>query len=62
MLEKEIKKVNRAIDEKILRGEEYRKEARDHRLMLRRLRFMQKQNPFKKAAWKFFPTIASICL
>lgn len=62
MLEREIKKVNRKIDEKILHGEEYRKEARDHKLMLRRMRFLRKQNPLAKFAWKAFPTFASICL
>lgn len=39
MLEKEIQKINKKIDIKIIRGENYRKEAHDHRLMLRRLRY-----------------------
>lgn len=39
MLEKEIHKINKIIDEKIMRGEEYSKEARDHKLMLRKVRY-----------------------
>ncbi len=48
MLEKEIQKVNKAIDIKIMRGEEYKKEARDHKLMLRRMRYLTRQNIFRK--------------
>jgi len=55
MLEKEIKKVNRKIDEKIMRGEEYRKEARDHKLMLRRMRYFTRQNFFRNLKNRFFP-------
>lgn len=39
MLEKEIQKINKIIDEKIIRGEEYAKEARDHKLMLKKVRY-----------------------
>jgi hypothetical protein len=53
MLEKEIQKVNRRIDEKIMRGEEYKREARDHKLMLRRMRYLTRQNPFKIFTNKF---------
>lgn len=52
MLEREIQKVNRKIDEKILRGEEYKREARDHKLMLRRLRYLTGQRPFRNFASK----------
>ncbi len=38
-LQKELNKINKIIDEKIVRGEDYRREARDHRLMLRHLRY-----------------------
>ena len=54
MLEREIQKVNRKIDEKIMRGEEYRKEARDHKLMLRRMRYLTRQNFFKSLKDRFF--------
>ena len=56
MLEREINKINKVIDHKILRGLDYRKEARDHKIMLRRMRYMHRQNFFRKA----FPTLASI--
>ncbi|HNW71359.1 MAG TPA: hypothetical protein PKZ36_01390 [Candidatus Paceibacterota bacterium] len=59
MLEKEIQKVNRQIDLKIMRGEEYHKEARDHKLMLRRMRYLKRQNFFKSLTWKFFPIFSS---
>ncbi|HEY4502849.1 MAG TPA: hypothetical protein VJC14_00205 [Candidatus Paceibacterota bacterium] len=39
MLEKEIQKINKVIDRKIMQGQDYRKEARDHRLMLRRMNY-----------------------
>ncbi len=39
MLEKEMQKINKVIDQKIMRGQDYRKEARDHKLMLRRMRY-----------------------
>ena len=62
MLEKEIQKVNRKIDEKIVRGEEYRKEARDHKLMLRRMRYLRRRGFFSNIAWKIFPTFSSLVL
>lgn len=39
MLDREIQKINKKIDLKILRGLDYRKEARDHRLLLQKVRF-----------------------
>jgi len=36
MLEKEIQKINKKIDLKILQGEKYFKEARDHKLLLKK--------------------------
>ncbi len=39
MLEKEIQKINKRIDQKIVQGESYWKEARDHKLLLRKLRY-----------------------
>jgi hypothetical protein len=51
MLEREIEKLNRVIDRKILKGEDYRKEARDHKLILKKIRYNTKRNFFQK----FFP-------
>jgi len=39
MLEREIQKVNKKIDMKILQGESYFKEARDHKLLLQKVRY-----------------------
>lgn len=39
MLEREIQKINKRIDLKILQGEAYFKEARDHKLLLQKVRF-----------------------
>ncbi len=38
LLEREIHLLNKKIDEKILRGETYYKESRDHKLLLRKIR------------------------
>jgi hypothetical protein len=54
MLEKEIQKINKRIDDKILQGENYRKEAREHKLLLRKVRYHSKSTFFRK----FFPTLA----
>jgi len=53
-IEREIKRINKVIDLKILKGEEYRKEARDHRLLLKKIRFYNKQNLFRR----LFPIFA----
>ena len=47
-VEREIQRINRIIDLKILRGEEYIKEARDHKLLLKKVRFCNRQNFFKR--------------
>lgn len=39
MLEREINKINKKIDLKILQGETYFKEARDHKLLLQKVRY-----------------------
>ncbi|MCX6747840.1 MAG: hypothetical protein NTW98_02775 [Candidatus Nomurabacteria bacterium] len=39
LLEREINKINRIIDYKIIHGEDYGREARDHKLMLRKVRY-----------------------
>lgn len=43
MLEKEIQKLNKIIDQKIIRGLDYSKEARDHRLILRKVKYNTKK-------------------
>ncbi len=48
IIEKEINRVNKIIDLKILRGEEYWKEARDHKLLLRKIRFYNRQSFLKR--------------
>ena len=52
MLEKEIQKINNKIDLKILQGEAYFKEARDHKLLLKKVRFHSRKSFFSK----FFPS------
>ena len=48
MLEKEIQKINKKIDLKILQGEKYFKEARDHKLLLRKVRYHSRKSFFSK--------------
>jgi len=52
MIEREIQKINKKIDLKIMRGETYWKEARDHKLLLKKVRYHTRKNFFGK----FFPT------
>jgi hypothetical protein len=59
MLEREIQKINQTIDLKIIRGENYSKEARDHRLLIRKVRYNARRSFFKSLTEKFFPTFAS---
>ena len=54
MLEKEIQKINKIIDHKIMRGENYRREARDHRLMLRRMRYLNRKSFAQRMIHLFF--------
>ena len=48
MLEREIQKLNEKIDMKIMRGESYRKEAHDHKLILRKIRFNTRKTFFQR--------------
>lgn len=59
ILEKEIRNINQKIDLKIIRGENYKKEARDHKLLLRKIRLLSRRNLLKNLIEKFFPTFAS---
>jgi hypothetical protein len=57
MLEREIQKINQQIDLKILRGESYSKEARDHRLLLKKVRYNARRSFFKNLTEKLFPSL-----
>ena len=54
MLEKEIQKINKKIDLKILKGEAYWKEARDHKLLLKKVRYNTKKSFMQKIINLFF--------
>ncbi|MBI2627375.1 hypothetical protein HYW72_00405 [Candidatus Nomurabacteria bacterium] len=56
MLEKEIQKINNKIDLKILQGEAYSKEARDHKLLLKKVRFHSRRSFFGR----FFPHFSKL--
>ena len=53
ILEIEIQKINKVIDHKIIHGEEYLREARDHKLLMKKVR-QHTRTPFFN---KFFPSI-----
>ncbi|MDQ3076372.1 MAG: hypothetical protein M3Q34_04590 [bacterium] len=40
ILQKELNNLNRIIDDKIIKGESYAREARDHKLVLRKVRYI----------------------
>ena len=53
IIEKEIHRINKEIDYKIMRGEAYAREARDHKLLLRKIRHHTRSNFFSR----FFPSV-----
>ncbi len=53
-IEKELQRINKIIDQKIMRGEDYWKEARDHKLLLRKIRFNERRTFFRR----LFPTFS----
>jgi len=53
-IEKEIQRLNKIIDHKILRGEAYYREARDHKLLLQKIRYHSRKNFFRN----LFPTFS----
>ncbi len=55
MLEKEIQRINKKIDLKIVEGKNYMKEAREHKLLLRKVRYHSRRSFFNR----FFPTFSS---
>ena len=56
MLEREIQKINKKIDLKILQGEKYAKEAREHKLLLKKVNYHTRRNFFSR----FFPTFTRL--
>ena len=54
MLEKEIQKINNKIDLKILQGQEYKREAKDHKLLLKKVRYHTRQNFTQRMIHLFF--------
>ncbi|KKQ18791.1 MAG: hypothetical protein US33_C0045G0010 [Parcubacteria group bacterium GW2011_GWC1_36_9] len=54
MLEREINKINKKIDFKILQGQEYKKEARDHKLLLRKVRYHTRRGLVNRLVNLFF--------
>ncbi len=56
MLEREIQKINKKIDLKILQGLDYRKEARDHKLLLKKVRYNTRTSFTNKLVTLFFRT------
>ena len=58
MLVREIQKINKKIDLKILQGEKYMKEAREHKLLLRKVRYHSRRNFLRNFLDRFFPTFS----
>ena len=56
MLEREINKINKKIDLKILQGQEYKREARDHKLLLRKVRYHSRRGLMNRLVTLFFRT------
>ncbi len=54
MLEREIQRINKVIDHKILQGQNYMKEASEHKLLLRKVRYHSRRGILSK----FFPSLA----
>jgi hypothetical protein len=54
MLEREIQKINKRIDLKILKGETYFKEARDHKLLLQKVRYHTRKSLTQRAVHLLF--------
>lgn len=56
MLEKEIQRINKKIDLKILQGQVYTKEARDHKLLLKKVLYHTKRSLISRFINLFFRT------
>ena len=44
ILERELQKINKIIDQKIIRGQDYVREARDHKLILKKIHYHTKKS------------------
>ena len=53
IIEKELQRINKIIDHKIIHGEEYIREARDHKLLLRKMRLHSRRSVFGR----FVPSV-----
>ena len=49
-IEKEIQRINKIIDQKIVRGDNYLKEAREHKLLLRKVRYHTRRSLMNRFA------------
>ena len=56
MIEREIQIINKKIDLKIIQGQDYWKEARDHKLLLQKVRYHSRRSLVSR----FFPTFARL--
>ncbi|KKR79676.1 MAG: hypothetical protein UU24_C0004G0014 [Candidatus Nomurabacteria bacterium GW2011_GWA2_40_9] len=54
MLERELQKINKIIDTKIVRGQDYMREARDHKLILKKIRYHTRRSFFDRFFSNFF--------
>lgn len=54
MLEKEIQRINKRIDLKILEGRNYMKEAREHKLLLKKVRYHTRRGLVNRFVNLFF--------
>jgi hypothetical protein len=54
MLEREIQKINKKIDLKILEGKNYVKEAREHKLLLKKVRYHTRRSFMNRFVNLFF--------
>jgi hypothetical protein len=54
MLEREIQKINKKIDLKILQGEKYAKEAREHKLLLKKVHYHTRRGFMSRFVDLFF--------
>jgi hypothetical protein len=57
LIEKEIHNINKRIDMKIFQGVEYRKEATEHKILLRKIRQHTRSNFFSRL-FEIMPQIA----
>jgi hypothetical protein len=58
IIEREIHNINKKIDVKILQGQEYKKEAREHKLLLAKVR----QHTHKSLISRFFQAIPQVAM